>query len=609
LSLGLIQHAQRLKGRWTGRVGYAACWWAWMVCLAGMTLLGTAQAAAANPTVPVTPQSTSRSIVLSEQVRSLTIDHLTEHWVSEDRFTSIEQVEAWATSGTELFKPRTSGQRHMLGEKVLWIRFEATVVDAKSRWFMRLALPTLDQVTVFWRDENQQWVRREAGDAVPRAQWSVRDRVPTFQLHHEAHRPVTYYLRIEHTRVPFSAPISLLRETELIEQTAIDYGLMGAYFGIALLVSTVSIGMGWRMQDRGFHLYAVFVLSVALWHMAYFGIGAQWLWPQATHWADRLSHVLPQIAAVASLWLLRDTLRIRRLSRQLDTITQVQIVVLLMSAIASSISTLELVSWTSSVCLLITVLLALAMMVRAVPHGDTATRWIALGFSMNALGAVPPLLRNVGLLANGPLSHYSLAAALSIQMPMLLYALVIRSADRREAKARAAGLPTRDVLTGLPNMRALLAQLHTALVRAQRYRQQYGLMLVELSNHSWFVREHGRDVADRALVLTATRLHQAIRDVDMACRLQDNQFVVFIDGPCTPGSMAKSVARVTSSAMGPSEALPVGAQLKLQITCALLPDAQAQDLFDDVNAQIAWLLEQAESDQADARRLVRTINF
>jgi diguanylate cyclase (GGDEF)-like protein len=230
-------------------------------------------------------------------------------------------------------------------------------------------------------------------------------------------------------------------------------------------------------------------------------------------------------------------------------------------------------------------------------------------FAPVALAAIPLILRNLGAIPNSLLTQYCVPIATMIELPLLFYALLARSNMRREGLARATGLPTRDALTGLPNMRNFLQQLHGSITRARRFQHHYGLLLVELTNHAWFVKEHGREMADRALILATTRLQQQMRDVDSICRIDESNFVILVEGSCNPSQLTKLAARVSASALSPTEILPVGASLRFSISCALMPTEASLEAGEDANAQLGWLIAAAESLPTEQRKLVRSIGF
>lgn len=547
-------------------------------------------------------------IILDGQAKRLSVDAASQYWVDDSGAATAVEVDARQRS-LGIFKPRVGAERQNLHGKALWIRFDAQITAPNSHWFLELAQSSADDVSLHWRDANNQWVSLRAGDVVPRAQWPVLDRFPLFQLGQERLASSVYYLRIAHARVPFSAPLHIYRDSELVAQREVEHFFLGAYFGLIMLVSLVCLALARAMRDRSFLHYVLYVGLIGIAHACFTGIAAQYLWPQATTWSDLSNFFFTSLAAAACLWFVRSVIKPNLYSPTLDVFTLLliaaQVVVTFVDAVFPSA-----VGFQTNNAITITAALTLFTMVwHAWRRGDATARWLALGSLPVVLGVAPALLRNVGLVNTGFWTQYGSLIGSAIEMPILLYGLVLRSALRSEGRARATGLPTQDPLTGLSNMRDLLRHIHGAKTRASRYGQQYSLVLIELTNHAWFTKEHGREMADRALVILATRLQLITRDVDHAGRIDENHFVLLIEGPCTPSYVAKVAAQVVASAHRPSDLLPVGASIKLRVTCALMPDPKALELGDDANAQLGWLVHSSESLQADPRKQVRTLNF
>jgi two-component system, sensor histidine kinase LadS len=249
------------------------------------------------------------------------------------------------------------------------------------------------------------------------------------------------------------------------------------------------------------------------------------------------------------------------------------------------------------------------MVFSAWQRGDASTRWIAIGFLPVVMGVVPILARNLGLISSGFLTQYGMLLGVSLEIPLLLYTLTSRSMRRRDNLMRSAGLPMEDALTRLPNLRSFINHLHGVITRAARYRQDYGLLIIDLSNEAWFAKEHTREVADQALILLASRLRRISRDVDLVSRIGPNQFAMVIEGPCDARRMANWAARIAAYGQKPNEVLPVGASLKLKITCALMPRAAHSLVADEANEQLAWVIAQADAIPADPRKSVHTLGF
>jgi two-component system, sensor histidine kinase LadS len=575
------------------------------------------QPGVAIPQVPVPvfdQQATSRipkqftQIDLGAQVKRIDVDTLSEYWIDASGQASILEVDALQNSGA-MFKPRSAAQFHDIQGKALWIRFEANITDSRSRWFLEVQQTTTDDVTLFWRDNSNQWVKLQSGDVVSRVRWPVLDRMPVFQLNHERLAPTTYYVRVTHSRSPFSAPLRIYRDTALLAQRQVEFSFLGAYFGLIALICMVCVAMTLAMRDKIFAHYAVYALSIGLSQLAFTGLAAQYLWPDSPKWSDLSVFFLSSIAAATSLWFIRSVVNPRVYLPRLDTLSLALISAEVVVAFVDLIYPSQLGFWLSNVIILAMVFVVYAVVWNAWKRGDASMRWMALGFLPVVLGVLPPLMHNTGLMETNFLTQYGVTLGSVLEMPILMYGLVLRSATRREGRARTAGLPTRDALTGLSNTRDLLSHIHGAMTRAARYKQQYGLVLVELTNYAWFLKEHGREVSDRALVLLGTRLQLIARDVDIAGRIDDSHFVLLIEGPCKPSQAAKIAAQIAACAYRPTDLLPVGSSLKLQVTCALMPDPQALEIGDDANAQLAWMLDSSESLGASTKKSLRTLNF
>lgn len=149
-------------------------------------------------------------------------------------------------------------------------------------------------------------------------------------------------------------------------------------------------------------------------------------------------------------------------------------------------------------------------------------------------------------------------------------------------------------------------------MRARRHKHHLALLHVRLMNHDHIQKEFGTQIANAALLLTASQMRSVSREIDMPARLQDADFVLLIEGPMTSARVIEMATHLLAQSLRPSDALPVGLQPKLRISAALLPDEQADALGEDANTQYQWLaslVDLANKDAADGRKAIRSLNF
>jgi diguanylate cyclase (GGDEF)-like protein len=460
-------------------------------------------------------------------------------------------------------------------------------------------------VQLFYRGADGRWVEQEAGDTKPVSQWPLPGRFPTFELATGASSPVRHWLRIEHARVDFASPIAIYAQSSLLAAREREQFLLGAYFGLAALIALVAAANAAAYRDRSFGVYAFYVAALAAGQLAYLGVGAQHLWDQSLKWNETATFLLPGISSAAALWFARTVTEPARFSKTLDLAVW-SLIAALLSAVALDTF---LTSRNSFALVMLLILVAMGVVVGLIAlvwtqGDDPYIRLVALGFLPVLVMALFPVARGLNLIPASALTRYALSIGAVIEMPILFYALSLRGSRRREAQVRAAALSRNDALTGLAHSRTLLQRLEGAITRARSLKHACVLMAVKISNFEAITAQYGRETADRVLVVTASLLRHAITDIDMAARVGEHEFALLLEGPTTKENAMSRAQQVVASGLRSSQALPAGTALKFHVALALLPD---KDL--DAARSMKWLLDSVAAMPAEARKLIRPLNF
>ncbi len=576
-------------------------WWlaALLVLVLTWTTTQQAFAATAVPTTPVRLDGTT--------VHSLPLAQRSVAWVDRTGQLTVEQVEQQADALP--FERRDRAHRVTLGAQgALWIRFDAWVQDSASHWELELERSGTDRISLYHRGADGRWQAQHAGDSIAVRDWPSPDRYPVFALDQRTDAPVTYWVRIEHARVPFSGELLIHSHGQLREQRIRQQFLLGAYFGMALLLTAVAVANGLVFRDRSFLAYAGYFSLLGLQLAASMGVAGQFLWPGSPRWNGLAEFVLLPLVAAAAILFVRQVVQPRRIGRLLDRLSislAVALIVLTGWDLAAPSRASFLTITVVGTCTMVAIY---AMLWSAWRTGDRWVRWTALGMLPVLLAGTLPALRNFNLISSGFLTQYAMVIAAAIEAPLLFYGLLQRSSLQHEAQARAKALSLTEPLTGLCNRHNFMLRLHESLVRAQRYRHHNALLLIALDNHDFFVREHGREVADRALVLTGSLLRSVARDVDTAARVSDSGFALLMEGPVRGPQAVAAATSVLAGGLRPSDELPVGSTLKLKIVLALLPQDSVELQF-NAQAHLDWLQIAMEELRRDPRRSIQSVNF
>lgn len=106
----------------------------------------------------------------------------------------------------------------------------------------------------------------------------------------------------------------------------------------------------------------------------------------------------------------------------------------------------------------------------------------------------------------------------------------------QSANSRLATFALTDVLTGLPNRRALFDELERMLAQAVRNNTSILVGVVDLDDFKQINDRYGHQAGDALLQAIAPRLQSALRATDMLGRTGGDEFVVIGPGPAWTGA-------------------------------------------------------------------------
>ena len=129
----------------------------------------------------------------------------------------------------------------------------------------------------------------------------------------------------------------------------------------------------------------------------------------------------------------------------------------------------------------------------------------------------------VGYLSKNSLSQEKLIDAIDVALDKWT-----RLQQAMADKEKLERLANFDSLTGLYNRRAILGKLHELINRANRYKEDFSLIMLDIDHFKNVNDSHGHLTGDEVLVKIAALIRQNIRVTDIAGRYGGEEFIIIL---------------------------------------------------------------------------------
>lgn len=437
---------------------------------------------------------------------------------------------------------------------VIWLRLALqSGAQQTHAWRLELNYASLDEVRLY--EIGADGVRESrSGDTVPYTQRSVGHRYPVFEITLQPGEQRTLYLRVD-SRGSMTLSGELMSQRDFEQHSQRGYLVHAIYLGVLIALGLYNLLLFLALRERPFLNYVLFMCAFALSVLSLNGLGAQYLWPAAAPWSNRILPVSLTAAALLSVVFARSFLDTHQWlpcwDKGLLVLCLAIGAALLASVLLPMQRALQLMSLTGLIATLTLLLTSFVCVGYRVP----GARLFALAWLMLLSGAVLLALRNFALIPSNFFTLYAMQIGSGLEMILLSFALAARFNElkrQREAalqlneqvlaqhvtertqalelaNQRLSELALQDPLTGLANRTALQQHLDQALARSLRRHELLAVMLIDLDGFKPINDQHGHGYGDLVLAEIARRLRQHIRDGDLPARLGGDEFVVICE--------------------------------------------------------------------------------
>jgi PAS domain S-box-containing protein len=330
--------------------------------------------------------------------------------------------------------PASTGSNFGLTRSAWWLQVTVrAAAGAPEDWLLEVAYPPLDRTEV-WLPGSA--VPLAGGDTRPFSARLVAHRHHVFPVRLPPGEAVTLLLRVE-SQGAVVVPLRLWTTPALWRHDQVAYGVLSLYFGLLGGLLLYNLLLFATLREAAWGWYVAFVAAMALAQAALDGMGAQFLWPQATTWNSLATPVSLALAAVLGIQFTRNFLTSRTRWPRVD---------LAMRLLAAGwvAAALVAVAWSYWVSSRLTLLLAPLSIVTmgvmgwwAVRDEVAGARQFIVAWTMLLVGSALMLMHNTGLLPSNVVTANALQIGSALEMVLLSFALGHRMEVARRFKLQA----------------------------------------------------------------------------------------------------------------------------------------------------------------------------
>ena len=203
-----------------------------------------------------------------------------------------------------------------------WIKLELNEkINPLENYILEIDRPTLDEVTVYIPLQNKQWKKVQTGDTLEFSKREIDHPNFLFNISGSISEITerTIYIRIK-SKTPTSFSLSFLKAKNFHQIDSTNNFYNGLYFGVLFALIVFNLFIFISVRDISYLWYVGYLGFITLFFLAYSGFTFQYLWPNSTYLANKITFIALFLSFASGLLFNRSMLNIEEISPPLSSL-------------------------------------------------------------------------------------------------------------------------------------------------------------------------------------------------------------------------------------------------------------------------------------------------
>lgn len=416
-------------------------------------------------------------------------------------------------------------------KSVYWAKLRLENNSQQRQWLLNVDQPPMDKIDLYIPDMPGQWEHRSSGDAYPFAWREVRNPDYSFRLELGPNETKTVILRFE-TEGAMMFPVRIATPVQHAEQQKATDLLMGAFFGILIVMSVYNTILAVSFRSREYVYYVGINVTAALLYSSLNGIAYQYLWPEAVWWNNRAIVFFICLAHIAALLFTRSFLKLDSYYPNIYRLFSGFIVleIVNIALLFADYST----GLRMAACMVVLIdLTIVGVGAASLSRGFMPARFFMAGWGVFMAGSVLTLLADAGILPQVAHIRYASQTGSLFEAIVLSLGLASRIQSIRLEKEQAEALmilskqqAESDFLTGLYSRRYIVGHFEALLTRSVS--RPVSLLLMDIDYFKKINDTFGHEIGDLILKQFASVISGELPAKGIAGRFGGEEFVILL---------------------------------------------------------------------------------
>ncbi len=308
-----------------------------------------------------------------------------------------------------------------------WCRFSIQNPSntSQKRW-LEIQYPLLDSIWLYEVDSSQNIVQvRLVGDKMPFVEREVKDADFVFTLDIDSRKTKTYYVRFR-SEGTMSFPLVLWQPQAFTEQTANDRFGFGIYYGIIIVMVFYNLFIFFSLRDKAYLYYVLTIASIALFQLAFNGLGFEYLWRGFYSFNDFAIPFFIACLSLTSLVFGRQFLRSKELLPKTDKVVLFYIGLVSIEVICTLFIPYKIMVKVTTITGVVGTLMLFYMGIMSYRKGYKTAIYFLVAWSLFLLGVLSSIFRGFGILSTNFITTYSIQIGSALEVILLSLGLADR---------------------------------------------------------------------------------------------------------------------------------------------------------------------------------------